>query len=78
MLARLANLALLKASDLDLYMVKKMDNGRNKAGIDFAIFILQKCFLEKEGSLTVADIPHTFEALHKLAQRGAGSEGYMI
>jgi len=70
---------LLKATDFDVHLAKKMDGGRNKQAVDFAILVLQKCMVEpKEPTVTASEFFNTLEVLTKIAQRGMGApEGLM-
>lgn len=73
----LINSRLLKATDFDVHLSKKMDSGRSKQAVDFAILVLQKCMVEpKEPTVTASEFFNTLEVLTKIAQRGAGPEGY--
>lgn len=74
----LINSRLLKATDFDVHLSKKMDSGRSKQAVDFAILVLQKCMVEpKEPTVTASEFFNTLEVLTKIAQRGAGPEGLM-
>jgi hypothetical protein len=72
----LINSRLLKATDFDVHLSKKMDSGRSKQAVDFAILVLQKCMVEpKEPTVTASEFFNTLEVLTKIAQRGGGPDG---
>lgn len=73
----LINAHLLKMADFDVHLSKKMDNGKNKAAVEFAIYMIKKCMLELETpAVTPTELFNTLEVLEKLLRRPGAPEGY--
>jgi CCR4-NOT transcription complex subunit 1 len=75
---RLLNAQLLKAADFDVHLAKRIDNGRNKAALDFAVYLIQKCLLRSPPTLAHTELAVTLDTLDKIAHRNAGPEGYAV
>ena len=72
----LINGHLIKISDFDTHLAKKMDGGRNKAAVEFAIHMITQCLVEADPvTVSATELIATLDALDKLARRNAGPEG---
>jgi len=72
----LINEHLIKISEFDAHLAKKMDGGRNKPAVEFAVHLITQCLVEAD-PVTVAptELLTTLDALEKLTRRGSGPEG---
>ena len=72
----LLNEHLIKVSDFDAHLAKKMDAGRNKAAVDFAIEMITQCLVEADpATVSATELFATLDVLDKLARRNGGPEG---
>eukprot|EP01087_Luapelamoeba_hula_P012819 TRINITY_DN3617_c0_g1_i3.p1 TRINITY_DN3617_c0_g1~~TRINITY_DN3617_c0_g1_i3.p1 ORF type:complete len:835 (+),score=127.59 TRINITY_DN3617_c0_g1_i3:1-2505(+) len=72
---RLLHAHLVKVSEFDVHLAKRIENSRNKPPIDFAIALVQKSLLANPTTLAVTDLSATLDALDKIARRNSGPEG---
>lgn len=64
----------LKVMDFDVHLANQLDKGRNKAVLEFAMWLLKKCLLEDKLILP-SEVFNTVDELDKVVQRGTSPLG---
>lgn len=59
---------ILNTTEYDGYLAKAIDNGRNAAALEFAVFLIRRCVIE-EALATPAELFGTLEVLQKIGSR---------